>query len=133
MFLPFSAGRDMKTWGAWIAVAVIPFLGGCGTLSNVTDQAPAVRAYGGVQRDWEVLKMAQEDDSGIMWAFVPSLVVDLPLSVVGDTLTLPYTALRDPTLFRRTLFNERLDFGQEAAVPSENHSTAPPVTPATAK
>lgn len=120
----------MKTRCVWFVAAVLPFLGGCGTLSNVTDQAPAVRAYGGVQRDWEVLKMAREDDTGIMWAFVPSLVVDLPLSVVGDTLTLPYTA---STHFRRTLFNERLDFRQEAAAPSENRSAASPVTPATAK
>ncbi|HEX4613027.1 MAG TPA: YceK/YidQ family lipoprotein [Urbifossiella sp.] len=84
----------MRTWSIWAAMAVFPVLGGCGTLNNVTEQAPAVRAYGGVRRDWEVLKMVQEDDSRIMWAFVPSLVVDLPLSLVGDTLTLPYVLVR---------------------------------------
>jgi uncharacterized protein YceK len=124
----------MRTWRVWAAaVAVLPVLGGCGTLSNITDQAPAVRAYGGVQRDWMLLTMAQEDDSGIMWAFVPALAVDLPLSVVGDTLTLPYTALTDPTLFRKSLVHEPQDFGQEAAGPSENRSAAPPATPAAAK
>lgn len=116
----------MRTWRIWAAAAVAPVLGGCGTMSNLTDQAPAVRAYGGVQRDWMVLKMAQEDDSGILWGAIPSLAIDLPLSVVGDTLTLPYTLLRDPTFLRQNLVYDASDYERAAATFARDRSTATP-------
>lgn len=68
-------------------------LGGCGTVRNLHEQK---EPYGGVKIDNEVgvkyrERRPADDEYDIVnaarWA---ATVVDLPLSVVGDTLTLPY-------------------------------------------
>lgn len=89
---------------------------GCGTLENVTggprdlDGFPlpgqGVRAYGGVRvyldqiaRSWHNAPSLQDDPKGGgpvvagMEALVAAciLAIDLPLTAIGDTLTLPYT------------------------------------------
>lgn len=85
----------MRSWVVWAAAVVSPGLAGCGTVGNVYPLGQEVRVYGGVRGDWASLQMAVRDDTCISWPFVPFVVADLLLSAVGDTLTLPYTLIRD--------------------------------------
>src|SRR4051794_14950700 len=90
-----------------VALSVV-WMSGCGTLMNlpdlsgmeVLDMTPDQRVYGGVLRDAEFgaesLKntVSAEGKGGRLDSLVASaylLLVDLPLSAVGDTLTLPIT------------------------------------------
>ena len=62
-------------------VMVINVVGpGCGTLMNQAAVGDRTRPYGGVRKDF--LIMAEKP------ATIPVFVVDLPLSIVGDTLWL---------------------------------------------
>lgn len=99
-------------WTAW-AVAVTCAVGGCGTLmnlSNESDPSPAMKklplgVYGGVQADAQIGKgYLKECFSGRYpaWANLYGfsvgsylLSVDLPLSLVGDTLTLPWSVVAE--------------------------------------
>src|SRR5260370_727692 len=77
---------------------------GCGTMMNLDTSSaafgmiPTQRVYGGIQSDVELadrnFQMASEGGGegvarGVVGAYL--LLVDLPLSLVGDTLTLPVT------------------------------------------
>jgi uncharacterized protein YceK len=83
------------------AVCAVP---GCGTVQNLRDSAadpPAARVYGGVRYDIEGSTNDLTDMDGghgglpgllverVLGTYL--LLVDLPLSAVGDTLTLPIT------------------------------------------
>jgi uncharacterized protein YceK len=85
---------------ATVAATAVFALTGCGTLSNLqekpsmffprNDDAPPNRIYGGVrisaEQGWHGLKGGAEPVAGTYrW------VVDVPLSAVADTLTLPVT------------------------------------------
>jgi uncharacterized protein YceK len=80
-------------------------LAGCGTFVNLHEDAVLLqpewgtrRAYGGVR--WSanegerMLRIALPEASEVEWHYLfwgaSALLVDLPLSAVGDTLTLPY-------------------------------------------
>jgi uncharacterized protein YceK len=81
------------------AVAAVG-LGGCGTSLNLDGDS---RIYGGVVKDFQVAKerLAQAADSsgpgtpgsspGWNLAVSALALADLPLSLLGDTLTLPFT------------------------------------------
>jgi uncharacterized protein YceK len=62
---------------------------GCGTIANLQTGKPDF--YGGVQKDVEFLETPRPQPAGIGISNLGALVlfVDLPLSVVGDTLTMP--------------------------------------------
>lgn len=95
-----------------IRCLVLPFAAllsaGCGTISNLNptdqpfsgpqqDDAPRkTRVFGGVRSDWTGLTTLDWNDNNAMASSIilPLYVADLPLSLVGDTMTLPYTALR---------------------------------------
>ena len=64
---------------------------GCGTLLNTAYFLPCEggqRVYGGVRLDWDA---AVENNGNTPALAAAVLLADLPLSLVGDTLTLPYT------------------------------------------
>jgi uncharacterized protein YceK len=86
----------MRTWGIWAAVAIIPVLGGCATVNNVGSSNPNPLVYGGVRQEWSELKAWPRDDPSHPYMAAVYLVQkdDLCLSVVGDTLTLPYVLVR---------------------------------------
>jgi uncharacterized protein YceK len=75
-------------------------LGGCGTSLNLDGDS---RVYGGVAADFQMAKerLAQAANPGWagtsgaspVWNLTVSAlaVADVPLSILGDTLTLPYT------------------------------------------
>jgi len=86
--------------------ACVAWLSGCGTVKNLQgDGTP----YGGVGTDARAAAVAWQDWSQPSGACIPPAfdlmragyltAVDLPLSAVGDTLTLPFTiiaALQNP-------------------------------------
>jgi uncharacterized protein YceK len=73
----------------FVALAAVA-LGGCGTIRNLSGGDPEI--YGGVQKDVEFIETPRKQQGGIgvnsmtLAMFVP---VDLCLSFVADTLTLP--------------------------------------------
>jgi uncharacterized protein YceK len=97
----------MRTKAVWAALAVA--LSGCGTMFNLNlpnedhDLVESSRqVYGGVKLDAKVapnyLKgVAQGTPSATDFARSTMAVVDLPLSAVGDTLTLPVVMLMQAT------------------------------------
>jgi uncharacterized protein YceK len=81
----------MKGRCVWTALVLPVLVVGCGTLCNVTSSNPDPRVYGGIRQEWSDLKVMRFDDVYcINLLLAPWLVADLPLSVLGDTLTLPY-------------------------------------------
>jgi uncharacterized protein YceK len=87
--------RTSAGLGLFVALAC----GGCGTLHNLNPksaegegESPPTRIYGGVRQDWITLKELDFSDVAcINLVFLPLYLAALPLSFVGDTLTLPYT------------------------------------------
>jgi uncharacterized protein YceK len=72
-----------------VLAASAVWLSGCGTIANLETGKPEL--YGGVQKDVEVLETPRPQPQGIGIRNLGALVlfVDLPLSAVGDTLTIP--------------------------------------------
>jgi uncharacterized protein YceK len=62
---------------------------GCGTIANLKTGEPDF--YGGVQNDIQWLATPSRQPEGIGFANLGflTLFVDLPLSIIGDTLTMP--------------------------------------------
>jgi uncharacterized protein YceK len=96
---------------------ILSSVAGCGTVINTcrpcsgggSSLPEPYRVYGGVRADLELaaepLKHCWEaKDVDLARRFAGSALicalcaVDLPLSLVGDTLTLPFTAMLDPSL-----------------------------------
>jgi uncharacterized protein YceK len=86
--------------------ACVVWLSGCGTMLNlpaqtglvVLDTTPPEQVYGGVKRDAESLASGSDTSSGVSLGSLVEgvcrtcfLLLDLPLSAVADTLTLPIT------------------------------------------
>ena len=67
--------------GLALVMVIIVVGPGCGTLMNQNGIGGRTRPYGGVRNDF--LIMAEKP------AVIPVFVVDLPFSIVGDTLCLP--------------------------------------------
>lgn len=95
-------GRLRFGGGAALLLAVLGQTG-CGTVANlwlgVEGEATAyghsweTRIYGGIQNDAHVFREALDGNEGILYSvlFLIGACIDLPLSLVADTLTLPYT------------------------------------------
>jgi len=80
----------MKCTRIAVLVGISAFLvTGCGTISNLTTEQPEL--YGGVQKDIQLLETPHTEPSGIGIRNLGLLVlfVDLPLSFMADTLTVP--------------------------------------------
>ena|SRR5947209_6577097 len=77
---------------AVLAVGAAAGLGGCGTIHNLQEQK---EAFGGVKldNDFGVAHRRegpnQDDNEAVNTVLWLAAVADLPLSAVGDTLTLP--------------------------------------------
>jgi uncharacterized protein YceK len=71
-----------------LALATL-LVSGCGTIANLQTGKPDL--YGGVQHDVQLLETPRPPPQGIGIRNLGALVlfVDLPLSVVGDTLSIP--------------------------------------------
>jgi uncharacterized protein YceK len=104
------AGMARAVLWAFLAAAAVSAVSGCGTCINClnADKAgprnpqEAGRVYGGVRLESELVRYVVAQDSTPAVADCSLftriyatcfLGIDLPLTVVGDTLTLPYTIL----------------------------------------
>src|SRR5262249_17812236 len=92
---------------ALLALAATVALSGCGTATNLglhdmghvqcDHLSPDARVYGGVLEDLEMLLAATDHRWSRLGPWleavaVASLLIDMPFSAVGDTVTLPLTA-----------------------------------------
>jgi uncharacterized protein YceK len=92
-------GRATFVVGAALAAATA----GCGTLDNIkrpavappsNPNAPVCRVYGGVTGEFKVIASFPKESiaTPLDYVIIPVLAtIDLALTVVGDTVTLPYT------------------------------------------
>lgn len=79
-------------------------LSGCATVYSVAVSPDRNDVYGGVRLDSRILGAAATNgdvDCGLadcseprVWLLASGALCDLPLSLIGDTLLLPYTAIR---------------------------------------
>lgn len=69
-------------------------LTGCGTVGNLRQPREA-QVYGGVGIAIEDFRTAREGETVLPWLVWPLRVLDVPLSAIGDTLTLPVTAVAE--------------------------------------
>jgi uncharacterized protein YceK len=101
--------RQVPIWMLFSALALPAALSGCGTLFNMKEQPPTtlwpagpseptLRPYGGLRYDFEALNLAVEGghfDAFDLAVYMPwfefVVGVDMPLCLVADTLTLPWT------------------------------------------
>lgn len=78
--------------------ASIGLLSGCSTFAETFSEnphCPGSLVYCGTRVDAYLISVATDEDAGILRAFWPIALIDLPFSVVADTLILPYTLYRD--------------------------------------
>jgi uncharacterized protein YceK len=107
-----------------LLLSTVP-LAGCGTIGNLARPGPPVGGgkvpFGGVQLDQEHIQQASAEDSKkrLLW------VADLPLSLIGDVVTWPYTATY-------TYINESAEQPALAiAGPPQPGAPQPPLQPGT--
>jgi uncharacterized protein YceK len=79
-----------------VVAAVALNLAGCGTVDNLCLPSPEtgkvpLHVYGGVEADVDFLNEDHPKSEVVKAVFTPLTVIDLPLSFVGDTLSLPIT------------------------------------------
>jgi uncharacterized protein YceK len=97
---PAWRGHNMGKAAAW-ALLTASLVGGCGTMGNLwscCSGSGGERIYGGVCKDVQLVAegVAQgfhpdEDGPWFPLAAACLMTLDLPLSAIGDTLTLPLT------------------------------------------
>jgi uncharacterized protein YceK len=75
---------------AWLAVVLIASAGGCATAINL-QQADMRKPYGGFTMPLDDFFGGGEAGDYVRVRFWPIWLLDKPLSLAGDTLTLPYT------------------------------------------
>jgi uncharacterized protein YceK len=90
-----------------------PLCAGCGTCANTLWWSPeegGMRVYGGVRAHVERLQESPPNES--VWddiGYCAFAAIDMPLSLIGDTLTLPFTIVaeaRKPSANSTKLANE---------------------------
>jgi uncharacterized protein YceK len=79
---------------SFLGAITVMLLTGCSTLAETFDDHPRCGAhpYCGSSTDIEVFKGATEENAGVLRVLLPVALIDLPFSLVADTLFLPYTA-----------------------------------------
>ena len=78
----------------WVFTVITAMLltSGCATLTETFEE----RSHcGGTRVDAVMISAATDESAGVLRAFWPLAIMDLPLSLVADTLLLPYTAYLD--------------------------------------
>lgn len=83
----------------WICTVMITVLltTGCATLSETFEERShcgSSRMYCGTRVDAMMIAAATHESTGVLKVFWPIAIVDMPLSIVADTLLLPYTAFK---------------------------------------
>lgn len=84
----------------FLGILAVALLAGCSTLSETFDDRPRCgpHPYCGTSTDIEVIKAATDENPGVFRVLAPLALIDLPFSLVADTLFLPYTLFaKEPT------------------------------------
>ncbi len=84
---------------------LILILSGCATMTETFEDRShcgVSRVYCGTRVDAMVIAAATDESAGVIRAFWPIALVDLPLSLVADTLLLPYTTFMDTGVKKKT-------------------------------
>lgn len=79
-------------------IAALSLTAGCATLTETFEERShcgATRVYCGTRVDAIMISMATDESAGVLRAFWPLAIMDLPLSLVADTFLLPYTVYLD--------------------------------------
>jgi len=85
-------------YALWVSIllAAVSFCSGCGTILSLrnVDREGELHGlvYGGVRLDYRLA--FDEDYLGHVPLLKPVFALDIPLSLAGDTLALPYTAAK---------------------------------------
>lgn len=77
-----------------LAVLALSLLTGCATVNETVDGNAQCgpHPYCGTATDVKYLGALTDGKAGVLAWFIPLVIIDLPLSLVADTLVLPYTA-----------------------------------------
>lgn len=94
--------------------------GGCGTVENLRDATPPKKIENGSSEEWKAVYGGVRQDLACLNQSKPALkpyqtdpiltLYDIPLSFIGDTLTLPYTISYEMGLFGSALLFEPQDY-----------------------
>lgn len=97
-------------------------LTGCGTVNNFHGSWQNSRPYGGVDLALDDIEQSKQGTVVLPWLVWPMIVSNVPLSAVGDTVTLPVTLTAEavrainayyfppepqPNLWREFWYNEQ--------------------------
>jgi uncharacterized protein YceK len=82
--------RKRPAWHIGMLLATTLLLCGCGTARNLTEEG-GPHVYGGISTDCDVACENYHSESVVVFfGGLFCTIVDMPFSVIGDTLTLPY-------------------------------------------
>ncbi len=83
-----------------ITAIALAMLAGCSTVSETFGDGKhcGIHPYCGSAVDLMVIRGATEENAGVMVVLAPIAIIDLPFSLVADTLVLPYTLLHTDTV-----------------------------------
>lgn len=87
----------LKHRGAIVSALILALgLNGCATLVSLLEpNSPKI--YGGTRMSLDARAQASSGETpGYGWTWYPLMLIDLPLSVVTDTVLLPVTVLMEP-------------------------------------
>ena len=76
-----------------ISFSVLLLISGCATSIGLFSKGDKAKPYFGTQFDSHILANPQELSAKspvLLWIGYPAALIDLPLSIVADTLVLPY-------------------------------------------
>lgn len=87
----FQGGGDVMR--IVVTALVMTLLGGCATANETfgNGQLCGLHPYCGAATDIEVIKATTAENAGALRVLAPLAIIDLPFSIVADTLILPYT------------------------------------------
>ncbi|HEY1192512.1 MAG TPA: YceK/YidQ family lipoprotein [Gemmata sp.] len=111
----------------WVGAAFVAFsLGGCGTVGNTvykTTEEGGKTPYGGVEYDFSLVWRGETNNRHPPHENLIALfaLVDLPLSVIGDTITLPYVLTY--SAMRQRLSSKTPPLPGSAAEPAQSESS----------
>jgi uncharacterized protein YceK len=99
---------NYQTVSVLVFVSIVLPCAGCGTVENLQETVPTKNStdvpwktiYGGVRSDCTYFGWPVDPDSSLLtMTYCFTRILDIPFSVVGDTITLPYTLAYESGMF----------------------------------
>ena len=104
---------NMKTrFGKWLCGATVVLLSGCSSMMSHTGGGEQ-GYYPGTRNSYKMLA-----DSDTSWGLKPLVALDMPFTVVADTLLVPWDAFRtDRSVKSRVEESEKKNYAINTAIP----------------